>query len=584
MTFNRKTATRASLVLLLVLHFAWIASYFEPAIFSPDAHGYLLQARLLATEGRTWFAPESDLQHVGIHWYETESGRYYSHYPFGLPGLMALFYWLVGPAAALLVNAVLVSLTLLGFFLLCRTWVGELWAVVAVVVMAVNPVFNTHALNKDAHVATAFALVWGLYLLVRWSRSRSPGLAFVLGLVWGTLPTIRNPAALYGLVPAMFFLFHHRPDRRTWLSYLAADIGALLPIGTMLWHNQIAFGAFWRTGYSLTNEQTAFALSHFAQHVLPYIRGLLGEGAGLFFPLGVAGAAVLCAHRPTRRLGALVAATIVPITVLYMAYYWGVGGPGGGGGSMRFLVPTFFLYTLAGVFLLRALTEQWPRLTRAPVAALLLLHAGWALGATLQTLGRAEENGARQVAISRWIESQVEPGSLIIAQSRIQEQLGILGDWRLVDEMHIGAGPDRLPFPPRDLDSPMAVPRDLMGPMVAHRERRSRYQDLSPAQRLEQVAADLSKWADETHRIYWVVPEEQFRTRRRELGSIATFTVVDTLELPQQNLLQGRFGRMIPPGGGFPGPMRPMGRPQRGGMMGFGPMGGKLLLVEWDSL
>jgi len=632
MNIDRPVFIRGLLALLLVAHFAWIAGSFEPALFSPDAHGYLLQARLLATEGRTWFVPESDLQQIGVHWYEAENGRYYSHYPFGMPALAALLYWSAGPAAAFLVNVVLATLTLLGFFLLCRFWVGERWALIAVAAMAVNPVFNEHALNKDAHLATACCLVWGLYLLGNWAASRSPGTAFVAGLVWGFLPAVRYPAALYGLVPLLFLLFdrfsgrwsgvsrfsasakidpgsaggpagyppvstasgpHACSDRRTWQGYLAMAAGALIPVGVLLWHNQTAFGAFWKTGYSLTNEQTAFSPGYFVQHFVAYVRGLHSEGAGLFFALGVAGAAALWARVETRRLGLLLTAALVPITALYMAYYWSGGGPGQAGASMRFLVPTFFLYTLAGVFLLRCLADQWPAHARVAVPMLLLFHAVWGIPSTAQLLRQAEQNGARQIAISRWIGEKVEPGSLVIGQTRIQEQLGVTGDWRLVDERFVGGDADRGPFlRPRDEQRNSSQ----VGPRVANEERLRQYRDLTPGERRAQLAADLSAWAGTEHRVYWVVPEEEFQNRRRALEQLATFAVIDSLGLPGEQIRERLFG----PGGDLPGPpggmgrmpdvnaaggadrMRGMGMPgMRGAGMRSGPQAGKLLLVEW---
>ena len=578
MEYNRQTKISAGLILLLVLHCAWTYVHFEPAIFSPDAHGYLLQTRLLATEGQTWFVPESDLQHVGIHWYEAEDGRYYSHYPFGMPILAALLYWLGGLSAALSINILLATLTLLGFFLLCRTWLGDGWALLAVGAMALNPIFNSHALNRDAHLAVACFLIWGFYLLVRWSNTRSPGLAFAAGLVWGALPTIRYPAVLYFLAAFLFLLWQHRPDRKTWWSYLAAAIGGLIPIGGLLWHNQIAFGAFWKTGYSLTNEQTAFAWSHFVQHGSPYIRAILGEGAGLFFPLGIAGIAALCAHATTRRWGLLAIATAFPITFLYMAYYWSGGGPGGGGASMRFLIPTFFLYTLLGFFLLKTVAAHWPRIAPAAVASLLLLHTGWAIADNLQNLRRAEENGARQISISSWLAERVEPGSLIIAQSRIQEQLDLLGDWHLVDDRVLPAASPRMrQFRPRQEQEAAAI-----GPRAATEKRGQRYRNLSPQQQLERVNADLSAWTNEDRKIFWVVPEEQFRMSRRELDDIATFAVADTLKLAAETPSRSRFGRTMPGGAGFP-PMMPGGGMPNMGRMGRS-AGGDLLLVEWTPL
>ena len=80
----------APIAALVVMHFLFLASFFEPAISTPDANGYMAQARLIAQKGRSDLAVESPAQYVGDHWMPTEKGRYYGQYP---PGLPALWPW-----------------------------------------------------------------------------------------------------------------------------------------------------------------------------------------------------------------------------------------------------------------------------------------------------------------------------------------------------------------------------------------------------------------------------------------------------------------------------------------------------------
>ena len=71
---------RAAALLALAL-FTWLLAHFAPATMSPDANGYVVQARLLATEGRTSLAVDSPAQFVGMHWLETAPGVFHSRYP-----------------------------------------------------------------------------------------------------------------------------------------------------------------------------------------------------------------------------------------------------------------------------------------------------------------------------------------------------------------------------------------------------------------------------------------------------------------------------------------------------------------------
>ena len=115
-----------AMIVLLTLHFTMLMLHFKPAISTPDANGYLAQARLIANQGHTWFEPESPLQFIGTHWLKAENGRYYNRYPPGLPTILAIPYKLAGPSAALLINPILTTLTLLGLFMLCSLWLGKI--------------------------------------------------------------------------------------------------------------------------------------------------------------------------------------------------------------------------------------------------------------------------------------------------------------------------------------------------------------------------------------------------------------------------------------------------------------------------
>src|SRR5205823_5460871 len=89
--------------------------------------------------------------------------------------------------------------------------------------------------------------------------------------------------------------------------YLAFIFGALIPILPLLIRNQLLLGAFWRTGYALTNEQTGFAWSYFREHALDYIHQLHSGGVGLLFALGIVGMTCMICLRAWRPLGAMLA-------------------------------------------------------------------------------------------------------------------------------------------------------------------------------------------------------------------------------------------------------------------------------------
>jgi len=74
---RRKVLFNLLAVLLVLFHFVFIRTFFEPAISTPDANGYFAQAKLIAKEHRTYFETESILQFVGTHWLKAGNNNYF---------------------------------------------------------------------------------------------------------------------------------------------------------------------------------------------------------------------------------------------------------------------------------------------------------------------------------------------------------------------------------------------------------------------------------------------------------------------------------------------------------------------------
>ena len=214
------------------------------------------------------------------------------------------------------------SLSLLGLYLVVREWVGPTWALMAAALMAVNPYANAHALGADSHTAVCFFLIWALYGLVRWERSRTPGWAALVGFCLGIIPTIRYPETLFLIPFGVYVLMSPPRDGRWWRSVIVGIGSASVPLVALALRNQVAFGAFWKTGYSISGEQTGFGPGYFAVHFVPYLFLLLTRGVGLVLLVVLYGMVALCRRAETASRGRLLVALVLPITVLYMAYYW----------------------------------------------------------------------------------------------------------------------------------------------------------------------------------------------------------------------------------------------------------------------
>ncbi len=533
------------LSLIIGLHFLFLLNLFAPAIVTPDANGYWAQGSLLFTRGRTWFKPESPLQYIGMHWLPTGSGRYYSRYPPGLSVIVGLVYRLFGYKASTLINPILTEFSLVGLYLFLRHTLGKWWGLAGITALAVNPVFNQQALWCFSHMAVTCFLVWGLVFLLRWAEDGRLWEAFLTGLLFGCISTIRYPEALFGLGVAAFMLLYRHDRKEVWSHYLMVAIGAALPLIPLLIRNQMAFGAFYRTGYSLSGEQTAFGWGYLKAHLIPYVRELLGGGMGAFLPLGLIGMTMMLWDGRRRRLGTLLILLIVPSTLLYMAYYWGPG--------MRFLLPTFICYITAGLWLMARLMEGKPTSLRFSVIGLILLFQliwGWYGEINeLKGLKRQREILAR---ITDELERRTECGDVIIADSLVLQHLDFVRGWKLIDRGYLSA-----------ISQPFArwvgpIGRGRNGLAQGSRGKRleeilGRYAEFDPQERWLRIKEDILEWAGK-HRVYYVGDERGIEDVEWAIGG--AFEVVARIPVP------GFESREMPKGKRLPGgPNPPRFRP-----------------------
>ncbi len=614
-------------------YFVFLVANYAPAISTPDANGYFAQGRHLAECGHTFFDTESLLQFIPPHWVSADRQRYYCKYPPGLPALAAAVRLVSGPDATMLINPVLATLTLLGVYAVCRRWGGGAWGVIAAALIATCPSVNQQALFAFAHTAVAFLLVWGIYFAARWEQSKRARWALAAGLLFGAIPTVRYPEALFIAAFGVFLLLNLHRHRRASASLLAAIVGVGLPLGALLVRNQFAFGAFWRTGYAASNEQTGFGWDYFIQHAVPYLQEMQGAGAGLLIGVGLVGIAAMCAQRETWRRGVLAAGVVLPITLLYMAYYWGQGG-----GAMRFFVPVFFVFAIATAYALQLLARSSRVAAIGASAALLLYMCAWGLPDSLHQLRRLGHTDAALALATNQVRKYVEPGSIVLADQLLQQQLDFVGGWRLADEALLtgrgpGGGPPGVPGGGRATRRPGAGARegqrDTRGdanqpnPVMnqARQERMRQFEGLDEDERRDALFAELKKWAAGKGKVYWIGPETALSRMQSEFGQCGRFKTVALFQLPARDddddfglpggmrgpggAFGGRRGApgggggLGPPGvGGFgaPGGDR-FGPPGPGGMGGpgggFGPpgapfggdgpwsRGGKMLIVEW---
>lgn len=510
-----------SLVVAAYAVFLWWN--FMPGLAAFDEHGYYAQGSLLASTGKTGFIPESRAEYVGQHWFPTAEGRYYSRHSPGLALLVAaamrIFGSGVGPSVSFAINPFLSLLGLLGMFLLARDLLGRWWGLAGASLLAGNPSYAAHSLAGDSHMLVTVLVLWGLYLALLWRRSARIGYAFAAGLVLGCVPVARAPEAVCAVGVGLVMILSWPAYPRIRRHYLAAVAGAAIPIIPLLIYDQVAFGAFWKTAYALTGEQSAFSLANVGKHFGQYLRGLVGiYGVGLLFPLGLAGLVVMLLRRGWRALGLGLTVAAVPTILLYMAYYWAPRGQASM--IMRFLLPIFPLLILGALWLLLLITGRLKPATRiALVAVLVGLHLIQGVPTGLARCHAVFNQKAVPVAVARGVEANISHGSVVMANPGALMHLDFLRRWRLADPMlAIGV--------PEQEAAKAAGERGGLG-----EGGRQRYWVLGPEQSCEAFRNDLAVWSGGAP-IYCVGSESQVKSTLEMLGYPPTFVVVGRAAMP----------------------------------------------------
>ncbi len=366
-------ALAVAALFLLGTHRYWVAA--DPNV---DENTYLVAGKLLARTGSPGFAPPDPYHLIGPMWIGTPEGRFYPKYPLGEPLLLAAAIKAFGPAAAFLVNPLLMTLTLLGVFLLVREAVGSSFAgLLAMLAMAASPTLLAETNDPDSHASSLCFSTWGMLLLLRWWRSGKLRHAALAGLLLGFSTITRYTEGLLLLPVALVVLFRfgRRWDRPTLAGAAALAVGWLLPVAGQVAFNLRVLHSL--TGYDKTNESTAFSLGYFAHNGGMAVSQLFTLGLPLLLPLGVLGLLLLAFQKSPgeRRLGAVLWAWALPNVLLYISYYWTLGGVT----YIRFFLTAFPPLVLGMAWLLtRPLPGGAPGWRRwgQPVAAALVLACG----------------------------------------------------------------------------------------------------------------------------------------------------------------------------------------------------------------
>ena len=420
-----------------------------PAHDGVDQNGYLAGGRILAergTAGLSTVDPATGVPNpyafVGRMWIGADLGtdheRYFPKYPPGLPGAVALAWWIGGPThgptLAYLVNPLCMALGVLGTFVAVRLVAGSTLGLLAAAALCASPTIVLLSTNPNSHAGALGFSVWGVALALLWARRSSWWAAVASGLLLGVAVLFRYTEALLllpGLVAAVLQLSWRRG--RSW-GQLAAHGGAWAAVvGLMVAHNLAAFGS--PTGYDPTNESTGFAREYFVDNWATMVRALDSAGLFLLVPLALAGLVLLIGWR--LRVAAVLWAWVLPSVLLYTAYYWAPDPEGLG--YARFFVTILPGLAAAAAGLAAWLLAAGPQLARPSlVYAAAALIVALSVGVNLRgVIPQWQMDQARRLALldsGRRVLDTAPPGSVILSrESRLLHHLQFVGDYQLIE-------------------------------------------------------------------------------------------------------------------------------------------------------
>ncbi len=402
------------LIGLLVVYSAFLNYYFVPVTGGTDSNGYHVCAKMIASQGEFHQTPVDDYQFIGNMWVVNERNEFYPKYPPLYPALAAGAITVFGNHAGFYLCPIMAIVAVFGMFFLCRFFMPDKLAVVGSFLLATTPVFNHYALSKVSHAPSMALLIWGFvgFFAAVSRRQLRSGIIYasLAGLLLGYAEGIRYTNIILLLPPILYGLFVLR-KKRLWIlfSFLC---GIALPYLFLCWYHWSSFGSPVTTGYSLTNEQSGFALSYFWTNLRLYIPGLISDGTGLVTSLALIGL-VSCFVR-NRKRGWMFLAWIIPLLTLYMFYYW---APTTRSSSyLRFILPIFVPIYILALSALWQLTKKYSHNGQMIIILLLVvIHGVWGICASL---GDAERYYLQQSSAKKVVDftlAQVPVGSVIFA-------------------------------------------------------------------------------------------------------------------------------------------------------------------------
>lgn len=409
------------LLALLLAGYTWLLlAYFVPVTGGVDQNGYHVSGRLLNLDGVPYRATGDPLEYVGNMWVVNERGEFYPKYPPFYPLLSAGMNLLLGAGGGFYATLWGAVLAVAGMYALSRFWMGRYHALAAAALLALSPVIFALGLTKNSHTPSLAFFLWGMAAFMRGATRRESHAqllwAVLGGFLIGYTVGIRYTDFLLIFVPAVYACVL-TPKHWRWKLLAALAAGAAIPYAALACFHCLAYGAPWRSGYSLTSESGAFSPRFLLQNFQIYLPEFFTLVVG---PMGVL---ALLTWRFRWKQALFWGTWLLPTFGLYLMYYWAPDGESTG--AMRFLVPLAPAVILLAMLSLRRLLQRIGN-RKAAVVTLVLLFGLQGVWAWTRITRFGEQRYAADIQRAFLVEC---------ARQRIPEHAVILSANSVLDEL-----------------------------------------------------------------------------------------------------------------------------------------------------
>ena len=377
-----------------------------------DSYGYVSASQLIAS-GRLidsapiaeWLTAPNRLAIASpLGWAPAPNGFGIAPtFPIGTSSLMALFSLIFGQHAVFFVAPVMALLTLALVYRAARDWFDDDIALLAVAILAWNPVFLTYAKQPMSDVP---ATAW-VTLAIVLAFQRGPLSAFGAGLAAGAA-IITRPALLIAAatIPFLTISFMHMRGEARYRRFVITGIGAALGVAIQMAVQAQLFGSPFASGYGAS--ENLFAWSHVPINVLIFAKQLW-FAFGPIWLLGVVSGLAIAPFDLRWRLLAVFGAVTLPYLFYLPFDHWE---------TLRFLLPGVAILSALVAASFMRIARRMP--VRYMVAAVPVFLA-FVLAGRSETLLRESSQWAIQSLEARypiageWVNVNTPANSVVMA-------------------------------------------------------------------------------------------------------------------------------------------------------------------------